>query len=145
MFVETGGEFLEIDAVRCSEHLLEQETALLATASLELALARVMFRTPRRIGNLGFEMRTVIEQRVVPRTGTPARARIGNVWDKLLVGHLFPIGEKLVQKHAAHIRLDVNRRLVVGKRNDARRGRRAYARQFHELVDGAWQQAAIIS
>ena len=107
-------------------------------AAFKARLATIGFRAARRVHAVCLQVRPVVEQGVIPRTAafigrTASVCQRGDV----AVCHLGGAVEKLVDKHSAHIRLDVNIRLAVCKDAHAGRRGRTYPRQGQQLVFAA--------
>ena len=116
----------------------------MAVRPLELRLAHVGARAPRRVGHRPLEVGAVVEQRVVPATGRAGHVRAGNLGaragaglaherDKRAVWHAVGLGKELVEKDGADVRLEVDARQVVGEGADAGRRGGADSRQGAQL------------
>ena len=117
--VQAHRRLLDGDARAC-QHDAHQACSLLAARPLERRLTRVMRATPRGVSHLRLQIRTNIQQRVIPpanlaRFGTAGRhQRL-----KLLIRNRIAIGEQRVDEHGANVRLDIDSREVAGERGDA--------------------------
>ena len=109
--------------------------SLLTTRPLERALSRVVRTATGGVAEGGLQMRTVIEQRVIPRPGVIRRACRTNERLELLVPNGFFIGKKLMQKHGADVGLQIHRGAVVRERDNACRRCRTDAWKGLKLVD----------
>ena len=109
--------------------------ALLAARTFKFALPRIGCSPASRVFVVFLQAGAHIEQRVIPASHIFGGACALHKRAQLLVGHAFDITEEAVNKHRAHVRLEIQAGNIARERRDTRRGGVADAGKLHELID----------